>query len=110
MSSKENKGIYSLSYMKMPKKWGLAGDNTILKVSLDLIIKHTQEAVLLERSMITYQGLKAIDYRLKVGSKEVAGRLLICNNTLYKLNVEYPSGASNKVLKDDFLASFAIQS
>lgn len=34
MSSKENRGIYSLSYLKMPRKWGLAGDNTILKSPL----------------------------------------------------------------------------
>jgi hypothetical protein len=110
MSSKEKKGTYSVSFLKMPKKWGLAGDNTILKVSLDLIAKNTPNAQIVDRKMTTYQGLKAIDYTIKVDNKEMTGRLLVHKNTLYKLNIEYPEGASNKVLKDDFLSSFSIQS
>jgi hypothetical protein len=109
MSSKEKKRTYSLSYLKMPKKWGLAGENTILKVSLDLIVKNTQDAEIISREMTNYQGHKAIDYTLKVADKEVSGRLLIHNNVLYKLNVEYPNGSSSKVAKDEFLGSFSIQ-
>lgn len=110
MSSSEKKGTYSLSYLKMPKKWGLAGDNTILKVALDLIVKNTKEALVVNRQLSSYNGLKCIDYTFQVDGKEVSGRLLIHGSTLYRLNVEYPEGASAKVLKDDFLSSFAIQS
>lgn len=106
MSSKEKKRIYSLSFIKLPKKWGLAGDNTILKVALDLIVKHTPEATLVSKQLTNYQGLKAIDYTMIVDGKEVSGRLLMHGNTLYRLNVEYPQGA--KVAKEEFLSSFSV--
>jgi hypothetical protein len=106
MSSKEKKRIYSLSFIKLPKKWGLAGDNTILKVGLDLIVKHTPNAVLVSKQMTNYKGLKAIDYTMIVDGKEVSGRLLMHGNTLYRLNIEYPKGA--KVAKEEFLSSFSV--
>lgn len=106
MTSKEKKQIYSLSFIKLPKKWGLAGDNTILKVALDLIVKHSKDATIVSKELTNYQGLKAIDYTMMVDGKEVSGRLLIHGNTLYRLNVEYPQGA--KVAKEEFLSSFAI--
>jgi hypothetical protein len=109
MSAKEKKKTYSLSYLKMPKKWGLAGDNTILKVSLDLIVKNTTGAVLVERKMTDYQGHKAIDYTLMSNGKEISGRLLIHQNILYKLNIESPKGSSNKEAREAFLASFSIK-
>ena len=93
----------------MPKKWGLAGENTILKVSLDLIMKNTKNAELVERKMIDYQGHKAIDYTLISEGKEISGRLLIHQNVLYKLNIECPQGSSNHAVKEDFLSSFAIE-
>lgn len=106
MSSKEKKRIYSLSFLKLPKKWGLAGDNTILKVALDLVVKHTPNAQLVSKEMTNYQGLKAIDYTMVVEGKEVSGRLLMHGNTLYRLNVEYPQGS--KVAKEEFLSSFSV--
>jgi hypothetical protein len=109
MSSKEKKGTYTLSYLKMPKKWGLAGENTILKVSLDMIVKNTKGATLVKKEMVTYQGHKAIDYTLRAEGKEITGRILLHSKVLYKLNIEYPEGSSNKVFKEEFLASFAIQ-
>jgi len=108
MSAEQKKGIYSLSYIKLPKKWGLAGQNTILKVSLDLIIKHTPGASLVKREMTQYQGIKAIDYTLLVDGQEVVGRILLHDNILYKLNVQYPKGGSGRVVVADFFNSFAI--
>lgn len=106
MSSKEKKRIYSLSFIKLPKKWGLAGDNTILKVALDLIVTHTPNAKLVSKQITNYKGLKAIDYTIVVDGKEESGRLLMHGNTLYRLNVEFPQGS--KIAKEEFLSSFSV--
>lgn len=106
MSSKEKKRTYSLSFIKLPKKWGLAGDNTILKVALDMIVTHTPNAKLEAKQITNYKGLKAIDYTMVVDGKQESGRLLIHGNTLYRLNVESPHGA--KVAKEEFLSSFSV--
>jgi len=109
MSASEKKGTYAVSFLKMPKKWTLAGDNTILKVATDLIIKHTPNAVLVSKEMGEYQGYKVVNYVYKVDGKEISGRLLIHHQVLYKLAVEYPEGANLSENIKAFFSSFAIQ-
>lgn len=108
MSASQKKGTYAVSYLKMPKKWTIAGEKTILKVATDLIVKHTPGAELVSKEIGEYQGFKVVNYVYKVDNKEVTGRLLIHHQTLYKLAVEYPEGTNITENIKSFFSSFAI--
>ncbi len=90
MSSQKRKAVYSLSYMHLPRKWGIAGDNTILKTCLELMIEFFDKSELLSKKMTYHKTYKALDFTYSLDGEEVRGRLVMVGNTLYKLAVQYP--------------------
>src|SRR5580700_11274351 len=49
LSTESNKMHYSVSHMTLPRRWRLAGDATLLKGVLDVIVKYTDGAELVEK-------------------------------------------------------------
>jgi len=110
LTSVENDKVhYSVSHMELPRKWRIAGNTTLLKGVLDVMIKYTEGAELLEKGFKKYAGHRVLDFRMKQGSdEEVKGRLIIVGPILYKLSIVYPSSQSDKVQENPFLDSFEI--
>lgn len=106
--SEKRKKTYKLRYMKLPRKWGLAGDNTILKVSAEMMLKALTGSSLVSKQMITHQNFKAIDFIYQVGDEEVHARLVLANHILYQLAVHYPKGNNASELVDTFFNSFEL--
>lgn len=108
-SAESDKVHYSVSHMELPRRWRIAGNTTLLKGILDVIVKYTEGAELLEKDFKKYAGFRVLDFRMKQGSnEEVKGRLLIVGPILYKLSIVYPSSQSDKMQESPFLDSFEV--
>jgi hypothetical protein len=109
ITSGENEKVqYSLSHLELPRKWRLAGDTTLLKGVLDLIVSHTEGAVLIEKEFKALGPHRVLDFKIKQGKDEVKGRLIIVAGTLYKLTVVYPPSHASKLEDNLFLDSFEV--
>lgn len=105
-TSHQNKHVhYSVSHMKFPKKWKLAGSSTLLKGALDALITYSGGS-LVERKFTTHQNYRALDFTLKQGAEEVRGRLILVGTTFYKLTMTCPASASAGVFEQAFIDSF----
>ena len=108
-SAENDKVQYSVSHMELPRRWRLAGNTTLLKGVLDVIVKYTDGGELLEKDFKKYEGHRVLDYRIKQGAKEeIKGRLMIFGPTLYKLSIVYPPSQAEKMQQSPFLDSFEI--
>ncbi len=109
-SAENDKVHYSVSHMELPRKWRIAGNTTLLKGVLDVMIKHTEGAELLEKDFKKFAGYRVLDYRMKQGAEEeVKGRLIIVGPILYKLSIIYPPSHADKIQENPFLDSFEVQ-
>lgn len=108
ISSDENKIHYSVTHMELPRKWRLAGNTTLLKGVLDVMVKHTDGAELIEKDFKKVDGYRVLDFRMKQGQDEIKGRLIIVGSTLYKLSIVYPPSVFNEMQQNLFLDSFKI--
>ena len=103
------KVAYSVSYLELPKKWRIAGNTTLLKGVLDLIVKHSQDATLLEQEFGLHGKHRVLDYRMIEGEKEIHGRLIIAGSgTLYKITVTHPIAQADHEKIFAFLDSFEV--
>lgn len=102
----DKKVYYSVTYMELPRKWKLAGSNTLLKGTLGLIVHYSPETTLLSKELITHQSHRALNFHMKQGEEEVKGRLILVGTTLYKLTVVYPPELASELEESLFLDSF----
>jgi uncharacterized RDD family membrane protein YckC len=107
-SNEGRKVHYSVSHLELPRKWRLAGNTTLLKGVLDLLVKHAEGSQLLEKEFKMHAGHRVLDYRMKAGDEEVRGRLIIVGGTLYKLTITYPAALAKEIQENPFLDSFEI--
>lgn len=99
---------YSVSHLELPRKWRLAGNTTLLKGVLDVLVQHTENCELLEKEFKVHNQNRVLDYRMKQGKDEMKGRLIIVNGTLYKLTISYPPSHKSSLNTNPFLDSFEI--
>jgi hypothetical protein len=110
-TSFQNKKVsYSVSYMRVPKKWKLAGSSRILKGALDGIVDHTPNSKLLHKQFTKHHSYRALDFYYLQDGEEVQGRLIMVGTTVYRLTVTYPPSYANKLLHQEFLNSFELHS
>lgn len=107
-SNENDKVHYSVSHMDLPRRWRIASDTTLLKGILDVIVKHTEGAELIEKGFNKFAGRRVLDFKMKQGENEIKGRMLIAGPTLYKLSITYPPSVSNKMQQNLFLDSFEV--
>jgi hypothetical protein len=108
-SAENDKVHYSVSHMEIPRRWRLAGDATLLKGVLDVMVKHTEGAELIEKNFNKIGRYRVLDFRIKQGvDQEVKGRLLVDGTTLFKLSIFYPPSHAEKMQESPFLDSFEI--
>lgn len=106
-SDEKGKISYSLSHMQLPGKWRLAANTTLLKGALNAMVDYVPNAELIDKDfIITHQGLRALDYRMKVGKEEVSGRLIVVGKMLYHLTISYPPSCAEQIQNSPFLDSF----
>ncbi len=107
-SDEDDKVHYSVSHLDLPRKWRLAGNTTLLKGVLDLLVSHSEGAVLLDKEFKTFGPHRVLDFRLMQGKEEVKGRLIIVGGTLYKLTLGYPQAHATEQAENPFLDSFEV--
>lgn len=109
-TSETNNVFYTVSYMDFPGKWKWVGTKTLLKKAVDLIVKHTDQAELVDKKLTNHKSLPAIDFIYKQGEEDVRGRLVLVDTRIYKLTISYPSSISEQLQDDAFLESFDLTS
>src|SRR5262249_39272466 len=105
-TEKKDKVLYSLSHIELPRKWRLAGNTTLPKRVLAVLVKHTEGGELIEKELTKFSGHRVLDYRMKQGKEEVKGRLIIVGPTLFKLSITYPPSHAEEMKQNPFLDSF----
>ena len=108
LTSQTKKAHYSVSYMQLPRKWRLAGNSTLLKGALELIVKNSPSTTLLEKNFVKHNNLRVLDFHMQQGEEMVQGRLIIVGGTLFKLMVSYPPSIAADLKHEIFLDSFEI--
>jgi hypothetical protein len=109
--SQQDKHVtYSVSYIELPRKWGFVSSKRILKGVLDVLLKLEPDAQLLEKEFAMHKNnYSALDFHLKKGEEEVAGRLIRVGYRLFKLTVIYPPSVADKLLNHEFIESFDLE-
>jgi hypothetical protein len=109
ITSDENEKIrYSVAHLSLPRKWRFAGNTTLLKGVLNQMVLHTPGAELIEKEFKTYGNRRVLDFRMKQGSEEIKGRLIIVKGTLYKLMITYPPSQAQEMQENLFFDSFEV--
>lgn len=100
---------YSVSYIELPKKWGIFSSSTLLKGALSVITESSFEAQVVSKSFTNHKRYPALDYRLKLGEEAVQGRLILVGTTIFKVEILYNPSKFTKDIdlhKAEFLDSF----
>ena len=109
-SYQDKKIYYSVSYMKLPRKWKLAGASRILQGALDGIVDHTEGTKLVSKQFSKHKSYRTLDFHYTQENEDVQGRLILVGTTLYRLTVTYPPSVVGKLQHKEFLDSFDVQS
>lgn len=107
-SDENNKVLYSVSHMELPRKWRLAADTTLLKGVLEQMVLHIPGTELMEKEFKSIGSYRVLDFTMKQDKEEVMGRLIIVSGTLYKLTITYPPSHRDKLADNPFLDSFEV--
>ncbi len=107
-SDEDDKVHYSVTHLDLPRKWRLAGNTTLLKGVLDLLVSHSEGGVLVEKEFGTFGPHRVLDFKMKQGKEEIRGRLIIVAGTLYKLTLAYPEKHAAEQQDNPFLNSFEV--
>ena len=100
---------YSLNYTTLPKNWLKWKASLLLRGALKLITTHMTQAKIVKKSSNSYNNYPTLEFVLaKKNNLECAGRLILVDNVLYKIEVTYPKD-KQETIQDDlniFLQSF----
>jgi hypothetical protein len=84
---------YSLGHVDLPRSWTKWGSNLVFKGSLQQVIKN-ENGNIIEKKKTIHEKYPALDYKIQRGEITTTGRLILVNNTLYKLEVKETSSDS----------------
>jgi uncharacterized RDD family membrane protein YckC len=105
-SYQDKKVYYSVSYMKLPRKWKLAGSSRILQGALDGIVEHSDDTKLVSKQFSKHKSYRTLDFHISQKGEDVQGRLIMVGTTLYRLTVTYPPSLAHQLQHKEFLDSF----
>ena len=97
---------YTVSYIDFPSRWRLAGSGRLLSTALDLLIKSEEGVELTSQVSVQHRNWPAIDFEVKKDQEIRQGRLILIDNTFYKVMRVSPLGASEDPHFEEFLHSF----
>jgi hypothetical protein len=111
LSAALNDSTYSVSYIDFPGHWKWIGSSKLLTKGFDAFVQSEQNVeALLKQQITTFNGLPALEYRLKQAGKEIEGKFVIAGNTLYRITVAYPLAVAENAQPENFFDSFQINS
>ena len=100
---------YSISYVVLPARWLKWNSILVMKGALKVITRHIPGAKILKTSKRSFNKLPSIEFIVSMrDNREVAGRLILVKNRLYKIEVAYPKSkkAEMQPLLNRFIHSF----
>lgn len=101
---------FSVSYLELPKKWRIFSSNTLLKGAMKVVHEHMPGTNLLDKKIVKHKNYPAMDFKMKEGSNEIEGRLILVGNTLYRLMVVYYPDTPRDEQHQTFVNSFELKS
>lgn len=95
----EHEGIeYNLTYTVLPKSWLKWSSGLLLKGAVKLVAAHISHGKILKTSSQKYKQHPSIEFIfMKNNSYESSGRLVLIEDTLYKIEVTYPESKYEEV-------------
>jgi hypothetical protein len=105
----EKEASFSVSYIDLPRKWRLFSAPTLLKGAMKVILERTPSMELIEKKLVKHKNYPAMDFRMKEKENEIEGRLILVDNTLYRLMVTYYPDTPRQLQHDVFVSSFELK-
>jgi hypothetical protein len=78
---------YSLGHVDLPGSWTKWGSNLVFKGSLQQVLKK-ESGNIIEKKKTIFENYPALDYKIQRDNSLTNGRLILVDNTLYKLEVK----------------------
>jgi hypothetical protein len=101
---------YAVSFLHLPLRVRIYGDNTVLKACLNFLPENGPTAKVLSQELVPYRKYPSLKYTLRTADEETQGRLIIANGKLFKVNINYPEGTDPEALHSaTFLDSFHLR-
>lgn len=100
---------FSVSYLDLPKKWRIFSSNTLLKGAMKVVQEHMPGTKLLDKKIVKHKNYPAMDFKMKEGSNEIEGRLILVGNTIYRLMVVYYPDSPRDAQHETFVNSFDLK-
>lgn len=109
----DKKGVeYSLNYTTLPKNWLKWKASLLLRGALKIIATQMSQAKIVKKSSNSYNNYPTVEFVMaKKNNLECAGRLILVDDILYKIEVTYPKDIQDSIQEDlnIFLQSFDIK-
>ena len=100
---------FSVSYLDLPKKWRIFSSNTLLKGAMKVIQEHMPGTTVLDKKIVKHKNYPAMEFKMKEGSNEIEGRLILVGNTIYRLMVVYYPDTPRDAQHETFVNSFDLK-
>ena len=111
--SEDNTIEYNLTYTTLPDSWLKWNAALLLRGALKVVAEHVSDhAKILKKHTKKYKNYPAVEFVMeKKNNQECAGRLILIENVLYKMEVVYPKAMQTEVQDqlNAFLESFVPQ-
>jgi hypothetical protein len=101
---------YTVRYVLLPRSWGLAGSNTILNITMEVLYEKGEGKEVISKQFVKHWGrTPALDFEVKEGEKKYKGRFIVSGRKLIQVVMEYPSSVEQSVpISDTFIESLNI--
>ena len=88
---KDKSSIISVSYTLFPDHWLKWGDKMFLKGVLKFLVADLGGAHLSDQNSCEFKSYPSLNFKHFSGERETKGKLILCGNTLYKVEISYPT-------------------
>jgi len=107
-SIEESGYTFNVSHTVLPAKWLKWSNGLVLKGALKFIVGYIPDAKIVKVFSNKFKTYPSLEFRLKKGEQESAGRLVLVKNRLYKIEVSYPVEKREEMgeVLDRFISSF----
>ena len=87
----DKNSVVSLSYTLFPDNWLKWGAKMFLKGALKFLVADLKDAHLSNQNSCEFKSYPSLNFKHLSGKRETKGKLVLCGNILYKVEISYPT-------------------
>jgi hypothetical protein len=89
-SQKDENTAYSVSYLRIPKKWLMFRSATLLNGALKMLTDAQYNSEIVDKQIVSHRRYPALDFSIKQGDEMLKGRLILVGSTLFRVMMTQP--------------------